>query len=459
MRYEDFIASKRLVAPPCGIDDVPDLNPKLFPFQRDITKWALRRGRSAIWADCGLGKSWMALEWARVIAERGHDVLILTPLAVARQFREEGQKLDLAVTVVRHAEDVRPGINVTNYERLHLLDADQFAGVVLDESSCLKDFASSTRNQLIQTFAQTPYRLACTATPAPNDYIELGNHAEFLGTMTRAEMLAMFFIHDSMKTQDWRLKRHGADSFWRWVCSWACSIRRPSDLGYSDDGFILPPLVTTEHVVSSDEWAAQAGLLFATDALTLEEQRRARRGSISARVQCVADIVNASDEQWLVWCDLNDESASLTSEIRGAIEIRGSDDPDVKEERMLAFLAGKTRVLVTKPSIAGYGLNIQCCSHVAFVGITHSFEAWYQAIRRNWRFGQTRPVECHIVTSEAEGAVLANLKRKQADAEAMSADMIIHMADITKSELTATRRSVTEYIPGVEMEVPSWLTC
>jgi len=448
------------VAPPCGIADVPGLNPKLFPFQRDITAWALRRGRAAIWADCGLGKSWMALDWARVVHEHtGGDVLILTPLAVAQQFVSEGEKMGVRVKLCRTGSDVEPGINVTNYERLHHFAPDDFAGVVADESSILKDYTSSTRNALIAAFQSTPFRLACTATPAPNDHMELGNHAEFLGVMTRTEMLAMFFTHDGGETQSWRLKGHARGSFWKWVASWAVNIKTPSDLGYDDAGFLLPPLNVHERVIAcGDEMAKHQGSLFVVEARTLGEQRMARRGSLTARVEEAARIVNAEPgEPWLVWCDLNDESSALKAALDDAVEVRGSDSVEHKEQSLNGFARGDVRVLVSKPSIAGWGMNFQRCARVVFVGLSHSFEAWYQAIRRTYRFGQTRPVECYVVTSDAEGAVVANLKRKQSDAGVMAAGMVAHMAELTKRELKATGRDATEYKPRKKMTVPSWV--
>jgi hypothetical protein len=456
--YEDFVATKRVLAPTTGIEVEVDLNPLLFPFQADITRWALRRGRAAIWADCGLGKSWMALEWARVVAAfTGRPVLIMTPLAVAAQFVREGTKLGIVVRHAREQADVAPGVNVTNYERLHKFDLSTFGGVVADESSILKDYTSSTRNAVIDGFARTPFRLACTATPAPNDHMELGNHAEFLGVMSRVEMLSMFFVHDGGATQDWRLKGHAVKDFWRWVCSWAVAVRSPSDLGYADDGFRLPDLEIAEHVVSvGQEFARNQGSLFAVEARGLSEQREARKTSLADRVALAAGIVNAEpSEPWLVWCDLNDESSALTAAIPGAVEIRGSDDPETKESRMGDFTDGRARVLVTKPSIAGWGLNWQHCARVVFVGLSHSFEAWYQAIRRVYRFGQRRRVLCHVITSDAEGAVVANLKRKQADADRMVTGMVAEMGEFTA--VGSAKRDATEYRPTKTMTIPIWI--
>ena len=459
MTYEEFIAQKRLAAPSTGIEEPAELSPSLFPFQRDITTWALRRGRAAIWADCGLGKSWMALEWARVVSESHAQapVLILTPLAVAQQFVREGAKLGVEVTHVREGFEVRDGINVCNYERLHKLDPSVFSGVVLDESSILKDYTSSTRNALIEAFSRTPFRLACTATPAPNDHMELGNHAEFLGIMTRTEMLSMFFVHDGGSTQDWRLKGHARQAFWRWVCSWAAAIRSPADLGYDDDGFRLPPLNVHQHEVSVGlEFARAQGALFVMQARTLSEQREARKRSLKDRVNLAADIVNAEpNEPWLVFCDLNDESKALKTAIDDAVEITGSQDADEKEAAIVGFVDGTNRVVVSKPSIMGWGINAQHCARVMFVGLSHSFEAWYQAIRRVYRFGQKRPVECHVVTSDGEGAVVANLKRKQEDATTMIQSMVAEMS--TFSGVKSAKRDTTEYKPEREMTVPVWV--
>lgn len=458
--YDTFLASKRLVVAPAGIPDPPPLSERLFPFQRDITHWALRRGRAAIWADCGLGKGWMALEWARVVAaETDEPVLILAPLAVAQQFQREGAKLGVPVTICRDGADVRDGVNVTNYDRLHRFDPSAFGGVVLDESSCLKDYNSATRNALVEAFARTPFKLACSATPAPNDHVELGNHAEFLGVMSRVEMLATFFCHDGGETQVWRLKGHARGDFWRWLCSWACSIRKPSDLGYDDSAYILPPLNVHEHIVPvGAEYAKEAGTLFIDAASGLDAQRASRRSSLGARVaRCAEVVAGAPTEPWLVWCDLNSESEGLTDAIPGAVEVKGSDDAEDKESALADFIAGDARVLVTKPSIAGYGLNMQRCAHVAFVGLSNSFEAWYQAIRRTWRFGQTRPVECHLILSDADGSVRANLERKRLAAEEMATEMLAGMADIQKTTIRALARESDPYKPAKPMRLPAWL--
>lgn len=437
--YEQFLAGKRRRAECAGFE-APELNKKLFPFQRDVVRWALRLGRAALFEECGLGKSWQALEWSRCVAEKTRrPVLILTPLAVAQQFVREGEKIGVPVmqlrgepqpvydyiSTVEHTESAR--VVVCNYESLHKLEGviPYLGGVVLDESSILKSFDGKTRTRLIETFGRTPYRLACTATPAPNDHVELGNHAEFLGVMSRVEMLSTFFVHDGGDTSKWRLKGHAVKDFWRWVCSWAVCLAKPSDMGYSDDGYILPELKTHEHIVDMDqEMARNAGMLFCYEATTLPEQRATRRTSLDRRVAVAADLVKSDGEQWLVWCELNDESAALAESIPGAVEISGSDATAFKEQAIMDFIDGKTRVLVTKPSIAGFGVNLQNCARQVFVGIGHSFEAWYQAVRRCWRFGQSRPVHAHVVVSSADGSVVRNLLRKQDDHAAMLKGMV-----------------------------------
>jgi hypothetical protein len=403
----------------------------------------------------------MALEWSRVVAaEQDEPVLILAPLAVAQQFRREGEKLGVHVTVCRSGDDVAPGVNVTNYDRLHRFDPSAFGGVVLDESSCLKDYTSATRNELIAAFSRTPFRLACSATPAPNDHMELGNHAEFLGAMTRAEMLATFFCHDGGETQVWRLKGHARADFWRWLCSWAVNIRKPSDLGYTDEGYDLPPLNVHEHIVPvGAEYAKEAGTLFIDAASGLEAQRASRRSSLGARVaKCAEVVAREPDEPWLIWCDLNAESEGLARAIPGAVEVRGSDDAEDKEAVLSDFITGALDYVVTKPSIAGYGLNLQRCARVAFVGLSNSFEAWYQAIRRTWRFGQLRPVDCHLILSDADGSVRATLERRRLAAEEMADEMLGGMAEIQKATVRAMERDTDTYEPKVRMRVPEWLT-
>jgi hypothetical protein len=449
--YRQFLAGKAIHDPPTGLEDAPAINEALFPFQRDIVAWALRRGRAAIWADCGLGKTPMQLEWAKHVPGR---VLILAPLAVAQQTIREGEKFGIDAVYARKQDDAGQ-ITVTNYEMLSKFDPDEFTGVVLDESSILKAYDGKTRTEIIESFRQTPFRLACTATPSPNDMMELGNHSEFLGIMSRTEMLATFFCHDGGDTSQWRLKGHAERDFWRWLCSWAVSVRKPSDLGYDDEGFALPELVMHDVCVRVDE--PTSGMLFPMEASQLQDRLRARRETIDDRVSHTAAIVNATDEAFICWCNLNAEAEAIRQAIPGAVEIRGSDSPEQKEKRLLDFSEGRIRVLVTKPSIAGYGLNWQHCHNAAFVGLSDSYEDFYQAVRRCWRFGQKQSVNVYVVTAETEGAVVANIRRKESQAAILSESMVSHMREMMQQSLRGGGRTKDPYEPKIKMEVPKWL--
>ena len=442
--YQEFLKRKATSDPATGLKEVPQLNPALFDFQRDITGWALRRGRAAVFADCGMGKTPMQLEWARHIPG---NVLILAPLAVAAQTVREGEKFGVTVRYARQQADVQPGVTIANYEMLEHFDASYFTGIVLDESSILKSYDGKTRTTIINTFKQTPFRLACTATPAPNDYMELGNHAEFLGVMSRVEMLSMFFVHDGGETQKWRLKGHAESEFWKWLASWAVCIRKPSDLGYDDGDFTLPELVMHQITVKIDD--PSDGFLFPVEASTLQERLRARRDTIAERIAHCATVVNGTDEPFLVWCNLNDESAGLKSAIAGAVEVKGADSNEHKEKAMMGFTAGDVRCLVTKPSIAGFGMNWQHCNNMAFVGLSDSYEQFYQAVRRCWRFGQKKPVNVYVITAETEGAVVANIKRKEADAMKMAENMVEHMKDLNADAVRGMSREKAGYARDV----------
>ncbi len=420
--YREFIKSKIHQFESEGITGY-EIHTALYPFQAKITEWALRVGRACVFADCGLGKTIMQLEWARAVVEHtGGRVLIVSPLAVTGQTEGEAARFGYDASV----DDALPSdIVITNYERIHQYDESEFAGVVLDESSILKSHTGHYRNEIIDRFRHHRYKLACTATPAPNDVMELGNHAEFVGAMTRAEMLSMFFIHDGGETQKWRLKGHAQDEFWRWVMSWAMVVSLPSDIGFPDDGYILPALDFRVHSVES---GPLPGALFDVHNPDLAERRKARRASLRARCEVAAELANDSEDQWILWCDLNDESSALAKLVPDAVEIRGSDTNDHKRDSALDFAAGKIRVLVTKPKISGFGMNWQNCARMAFVGLSDSYEALYQATRRCWRFGQARDVEAHIITSTGEGAVLRNVMRKERDHKAMQVRMreLIH---------------------------------
>lgn len=452
--YSAFLASKAITDKPTGIETDVQISEHLFPFQRDIVKWALKRGKAALFEDCGLGKTIQQLEWARHVCEHtGGTVLILAPVGVVYQTPKDGAKFGYVVNPCKSQEDVVKGINITNYEKLHHFDAQFFDGVVLDESSILKSFTGKIRTQLINQFSQTRFKLACTATPAPNDFVELGNHSEFLSVMTRTEMLATFFVHDGGDTSKWRLKGHAQTEFWKWLCSWAVNIRRPSDLGYDDGDFKLPPLEIYSHQVESS--AQSLGMLFAMPASSLLERRDARRGSLGERVAMAARIANETDDQYLVWCDLNVESDALAGAIRGAVEVTGSDSDDHKEKSMIGFADGSIRVLVSKPSICGMGMNFQRCHREIFVGLSDSFEDYYQAVRRCWRFGQTQKVEAHIITSNLEQAVVENIKRKEREAEIMADQMVENMAEISSSEIKSVTRKKDSYRRAAEV-ADSW---
>jgi DNA modification methylase len=439
MKYQEFLDGKRVETKTTGIE-VDELNPMLFDFQRDITRWALRRGRAAIFADCGLGKTPMQLEWSKHIPGK---VLIVAPLAVSSQTIREADKFGIdGVTYSGNGKSTSK-ITITNYERVERFDLSEFTGLVLDESSILKSYTGKFRNLLIEQSKTVPFRLACTATPAPNDFMELGNHAEFMGTMTRTEMLAMFFVHDMQTTQKWRLKGHAQGEFWKWLCSWAVMIRKPSDLGYDDNGFVIPPLNIEQITVHASK--TPDGFLFPMEAKTLIERRDARRATIEDRVQQCADLVNNSSEPWLIWCNLNDESSMIAKLIPDAVEVRGSDTKDHKEKSMLGFSAGTVRVLVTKPKISGFGMNWQHCSNMAFVGLSDSYEQYYQAVRRCWRFGQKNTVNAYVITADIEGAVVRNIHRKEEDAAKMAEMMVEHMHDINESNIKGTKRTKAEY--------------
>lgn len=461
--YIDFLARKGAAAPATGLTAIPDLPNALFPFQRDIVAWALRRGRAALFAGTGLGKTLMQLSWAATVADHTRKpVLILTPLAVAQQTVTEAERFGIAgVAYARSQEDACTRIVITNYDRFGLFDNDAFGAIVLDESSIIKSHDSKTRATLIAACRRTPFRLACTATPAPNDWTELGNHSEFLGVASEKEMLATYFVHDgSMRAHgdsDWRLKSHAVRAFWQWVASWAVMIRSPADLGYDAAGYDLPSLTKRQITVPSD-YAPTAGSLFPVEARTMQERIGARRDSVTARAEAAAAIVNAQpDRPWLVWCNLNAEADALAALIPGAVEVRGPDAPDTKAERLLGFARGEPRILITKPSVAGWGMNWQNCADMVFVGLTDSFEQIYQAIRRCWRYGQTRPVNVYMIASELEGAVVANIDSKERAFEEMSAAMAAEMRDLTRRSLHAPAPRLDLKPFTTPMETPAWL--
>ena len=629
--YNQFLARKAVTDPNTGLIHLPDLPSCLFPHQRDIVAWALRRGRAALFAGTGLGKSLMELAWAQAIhTETGKDILHLAPLAVSSQMAREAEKFGIAARVVASQADCGHGTNITNYQKLDHFDLSQFGGVILDESSILKSTDGHYRTKLIEACQQIPFRLAATATPAPNDFMDLGNHAEFLGVMKYTDMLATFFAHDGGDTQKWRLKGHAENEFWKWMASWAVMLRKPSDLGYPNDGYDLPPLQFVEHRVSVDYAPnMDTGMLFPIQAETLQERIAARRATVDDRTGLLFKIVIGSfgaklaeclgnqntqiaaaqntnptqpsatvasrkgaipsetlntcetitskspinsdarrsskpkstasgasvtrpmpiteksasslpnsDQQahgsgqgskpntgcpsmssmnlsqskmadapfaetsltntvsslitamtaaecegsfavpatlasvisrmtqsgliepWCIWCNLNSEQDALAKAFGPlAFSVSGSMSDDQKEAAIQDWIDGKRPIMISKPSIMGFGMNFQHCRQTGFVGLNDSFEQFYQAVRRFWRFGQTKPVTAHIIASELEGATVSNIRRKEADAERMAASMVMHMADLSSEAVRGSVRDTPDYNPTIPVQLPSFLEC
>ena len=463
--YLTFLDQKVRMAPAVGFDPVDSLMPAAIkPFQRDIVTWACRRGRAAVFAGTGLGKTIQELTWAQQVTEHtGGRVLLFTPLAVAEQTVAEAAKFGIdGVAYAKDEASISTPIVVTNYDRRQHFDPTDFAGVVLDESGIIKDHDSRTRNDLTEACRDVPYLLCGSATPAPNDWTELGQHAEFLNVMSAKEMLAMFFVHDGAvranAEEEWRLKRHAAADFWRWVASWSVMIRHPRDLGYDEPGYDLPPLDMRQVTVKAS-MAPAGGMLFPMQANTMQERLAARRDSIAERVAEAARLVaEAPDQPWLIWCNLNAEADALVKAIPGAVNVQGSDAPELKSKRLLGFARGEPRIMVSKPSIAGRGMNWQHCSRMIFVGLNDSFEQLFQAVRRCWRFGQSKPVTAYLIASDMEGAVVANLRAKEAKYEAMAEAMVEHMRDMSTAAVRGGRISASTYSPTQTMEVPAWLT-
>ena len=454
--YRSFLASKEISNAPCGFAiDRATLPVGMYPYQSDITEWACKRGKSALFGMTGTGKTLMQCAFAdQVRSHTSGDVLVVAPLAVAKQTVMEAAKFGIHVGYVRHADEVKSGISITNYEMLDKFESIQWAGIVPDESSILKNFSGKTRNYIIDYAKYIPFNLPCTATPSPNDFMEIGNHAEFLGVMSYTEMLATFFVHDGGETSKWRLKGHAEESFWKWLASWAVFITKPSDLGYSDLGFQLPPLQTVQHIVPSE---AQEGSLFAFEVKGLQERQGARRESIERRVAKCAEIVAQSPKPFMIWCGLNAEADALKKAIPGAVEVRGSDNDEYKAQTILDFAAGKIPILISKSSIFGYGMNLQVCCNTAFVGLSDSFEDIFQATKRFHRHGQTKDVTRHIIYSEAEGSVYQNIMRKEADFMVMINNMVQHTKSITMGNIKALSREHDDYNADKNVIIPDWL--
>ena len=437
MNYSNFLEGKSYSHQASGFS-WDGCNTMLFDFQRACVNWAVRLGRAALFADCGLGKSFMQIEWARAMYEAyGKPVLIVAPMSVGHQTIAEGLKLGVVIT--RAAAPTADPIQITNYERLHLFESstDRYCAIVLDESSILKSLDGKTRTKLISEFTKIPFRLCCTATPAPNDVAELANHAEFLGVMSRAEMLATFFVHES-DDLTWRLKNHATEHFWRWMTSWSIFLRRPSDIGFSDEGWALPELSIEDDVVRTGLDIGISGIV---------NRSSARRATLSARVSRAAEIIQASTDQWLVWCGLNDEGQALKQILgEAAALIEGSDNEQKRTRLESDWRAGSIKTMITKPSIFGFGMNWQHCNRQLFLGLGDSYEQYYQSIRRSYRFGQLRPVSVYLVVSDVEEAVATNVKRKEKEAEEMAENIV----SIMKKDQTCAVRSGREDVYETE---------
>lgn len=422
MTYQQFLESKISKAPTIGHQiDVSDINPRLHDWQKEIVKWAVITGRAAIWADTGLGKTLMQVEWARL---SGRTSLIVAPLAVCTQTVREASTVGVSARYVRSEDQMTgEGMYITNYEMVKQFDPSRFDAVVLDEASILKQSDGKTRTLLIEHFRDVPRRLACTATPAPNDIEELTNQAEFLGRSTRVNMLAAYFVHDD---DGWRLKGHAHKAMFKWMTSWAVALRRPSDIGYSDDGYQLPGLEIISHLLPVD--IVPDGQLFATDLGGVGGRSHVRKQTLSARCDKAAELVlSEPDESWLIWCGLNDEAETLSRLIPGSVNVHGGWSPEAKADALLGFADGSIQVLITKPSIAAFGLNWQHCARMAFVGLSDSYEAYYQAIRRCHRYGQTRIVQAHVILSELEGQIAVNIARKEKESSSITSGMVSQM--------------------------------
>lgn len=456
--YDEFLQKKEVLIGDSGFEVEDDeLSPYLFDYQKDIIKWALRKGKAALFEDTGLGKTIQQLQWATLVNQfTEKPVMIFAPLAVSKQTVIEGERFNLPVNLCESHEDIINGVNITNYEKIHKFNTDLFSGVVLDESSILKSYSGKTTQDMINRFRFTPYKLACTATPSPNDFTELGNHAEFLNIMTMNEMLSMFFINDSSHGNGWRLKGHSRGDFFKWIAEWAMMIKSPADFGFDGSLFELPRLNIINVIVESDNTDDER--LFVMPAETLTERRQARKNSLSSRVDKALQIIEENNmENCLIWCNYNDESDALAKTIPGAYEIKGSDTDEHKEKGMIGFAKGEVKYLVTKPSICGFGMNWQNCHNMIFCGLSDSYEQFYQAIRRCYRFGQKKEVNVYVITSQAEENILTNIKKKEANHEEMSREMMKLLSVISRENLYSLKHNRTNYLPQEKMELPKWL--
>lgn len=455
MSYSKFITNKQIDAVAAGFDPDKESYPvELMPHQEACITWACKRGRSALFLDTGLGKTLCQLTWAdQVVRHTGGYVLILAPLAVSHQTEREAGKFGISATVVASDSEIdQPGVYITNYEKLNHFDPVIFSGIVLDESSILKGMQGKIRKQITDSFITTPYKLSCTATPSPNDFMELGTQSEFLGVMSQLEMLAMYFVHDGSDTSKWRMKGHGKTKFWEWLSTWAIFIRNPSDLGFDGSEFDLPPIQYHERIITTPP----DGTLFAEPAMSLLDRNQARKKSVEERCEMAASIANKMDS-CVIWCNLNAESELLKSMVVDSVEIKGADTDDHKTKSLIGFSTGAVKKIITKPKIAGFGMNWQNTSNCIFVGLSDSWESFYQAIRRQWRYGQLSTVNVYIISADTEGAVVDNIKRKDAQHEEMMDSMMAHMRDLTNKRVFGVTVDKTDYLPELKMIVPEWL--
>lgn len=459
--YRAMCAAKRVEAAPRGLARVPALNSTLFPHQAHGVEFGLRAGSAALFYDTGLGKTAMMHDWGRCVVEATNKpVLMLAPLAVGSQHIREADRLGIDAVQSRDGSSCgKPRIVIANYERLEKFDPDAFGGVILDESSILKSFSGVTTRKLIGAFRAMRFRLAGSATPAPNDYTELGNHSDFLGVMKRDEMLVRWFIHDSANTKDWRIKGHAVGPYWDWVASWARCVSKPSDLGFSDDGFTLPPIDVRQHIIVADRGEAAGeekdgqARLFRTPDMSATSTHREKRLTKDARAEKAASIVaDHPSEPVVIWVDTDYEADAVRDVVPDAIEVHGRMSADEKEARLDAFSRGEIRILLTKPSIAGFGLNWQHCRTTIFCGLSFSYEGFYQAVRRFWRFGQTMPVTAHVVIADTEASIAAAVARKQGDHSKMKREMAAAM-----SRAARLHETLLTYSPTVEAALPAWL--
>ena len=455
MIYEQFIQNKSIAALNIGFKADENTYPKMIKdHQRVGVTWALKRGRAALFFDTGLGKTLSQLTWGDQVARKtGKPVLLLAPLAVSKQTLREAEKFGIWARIVTDQSQVGDGINITNYEKIHHFDCSKFGGVILDESSILKGINGKTRMLITDCFANTPYKLSCTATPSPNDFMELGTQSEFLGIMSQVEMLAMFFIHDGGETSKWRLKGHGKKRFFEWLATWGMFLSSPAQLGFDSTGYDLPELVYHNHIVDT----TPTDDLFATPAMGLLERNKARKDSVVARCEAAAAIVNAMTEPCMVWCNRNDESDLLESMIHGAVSVSGSDTDEHKTDSMINFADNKLKCLISKPKICGFGLNFQGSNTCVFVGLSDSWESLYQAIRRQWRFGQTRQVHAHIISADTESGVIENIRRKDNQHKDLKSEMDLIMESYLKAEIFGAKVEKTDYTANHRITIPSWM--